>query len=235
LRKTFVLVHGAFQGGWCWDVVGGKLRELGHTVYTPTLTGLGERSHLLSCDPSLNTFIEDIVQVLKFEDLRDVILVGHSFSGVVVTGVADRMVDRIRHLVLLDALIIPAGTSIAECAPERAESRYRLAMKTSNGQTVPVPLPQHLELNDENQAAWMASKMTPQPLKPYYDKFELNGPLGNNLPTTYVVSTAPYYPGTRQACQLASTVPGWKQVELATGHFSMTLAPNLVSTLLAEI
>src|SRR5215469_7235356 len=100
---TFVLVHGGSHGGWCWQRVAKRLRSAGHDVYTPTLTGLGERSHLLRPDIDLDLQIEDVVQVLKYEDLHDVILAGHSYGGMVITGVADRALDRIAWLVFLDA------------------------------------------------------------------------------------------------------------------------------------
>src|SRR5690606_951056 len=106
---TFVLVHGAWHGGWCWSRLASLLRAAGHNVYTPTLTGLGERNHLLNNDVGLQTFVDDIVNVLVWEDLQDVILVGHSFAGVVITGVADVMPERIRQLVYLDAFILESG------------------------------------------------------------------------------------------------------------------------------
>src|SRR4051794_28909281 len=99
--RTYVLVHGGGHGGWCYQYVARILRSNGHEVYTPTMTGLGERSHLLSPAIDLDLQIEDIVKVLQFEDLRDVILVGHSYGGMVITGVADRATDRIGHLVYL--------------------------------------------------------------------------------------------------------------------------------------
>ena len=100
-RKTFVLVHGGFHGGWCWSQVANLLRARGHAVYTPT--GCGERSHLLSRSITLDTFVDDIANVLQWEDLHRVVLVGHSFGGIAITGVADRMPERLRQLVYLDA------------------------------------------------------------------------------------------------------------------------------------
>src|SRR6516165_6161272 len=115
---TYVLVHGGGHGGWCYQRVARRLRTNGHDVYTPTLTGLGERSHLLSPDIDLDTHITDVVNVLHFEDLRDVILVGHSYGGLVVLGVADRAAPRIGKLVYLDAGIPQGGKSLAEYAGE---------------------------------------------------------------------------------------------------------------------
>src|SRR5436309_5946121 len=110
--KTFVLVHGAWHGGWCWAKIAATLRSRGHTVLTPTQTGLGERSHLLSKSITMDTFVEDIVNVLKFEDLKDVTLVGHSFGGPPITGAADRVPERIRQLIYLDAAMLQGGQSV---------------------------------------------------------------------------------------------------------------------------
>ena len=115
--KTYVLVHGGGHGGWCYRSVAKLLRDAGHEVYTPTLTGLGERKHLLSIDTNLSTHVTDIVNTLVYEDLRDVILVGHSYGGMVITGVADRAADRIRELVYLDAAHPGDGQSLLDTAP----------------------------------------------------------------------------------------------------------------------
>src|SRR6266511_3487775 len=106
---VFVLVHGGFHGGWCWRRVAPHLRAAGHEVYTPTLTGLGERAHLATPETGLDTHIRDVLGVLAFEDLRDVVLVGHSMAGMVVTGVAERAPDRLAHLV---TRVGPAGRRV---------------------------------------------------------------------------------------------------------------------------
>jgi pimeloyl-ACP methyl ester carboxylesterase len=109
---TFVLVHGGFSGGWIWKSVRAFLEAEKHRVYTPTLTGLGERSHLISPILDLETHIQDVVNVLRFEELKDVILVGNSYSGMVITGVADRCPDRIKHLIYVDAFVPHDGESV---------------------------------------------------------------------------------------------------------------------------
>src|SRR6266511_4363097 len=120
---VFVLVHGGFHGGWCWRRVAALLRAAGHEVYTPTLTGLGERAHLATPDIGLDTHIRDVLGVLAFEDLRDVVLVGHSMAGMVVTGVAERAPDRLAHLVYLDASVPRDGECDLECHGLRGEAR----------------------------------------------------------------------------------------------------------------
>ena len=120
-RKTYVLVHGAYHGAWCWKDVAAPLRALGHTVYTPTLTGLGERSHLLSFMPTGDTFIEDVAQVIRYEDLKGVILVGHSFAGSVVSGLADLGLHRVSRRVATYAASA-SGTRLAvKCCNEYAK------------------------------------------------------------------------------------------------------------------
>ena len=109
---TFVLVHGGWAGGWQWREVASLLRAAGHDVFTPTLTGLGERVHLASPDVGLDTHIQDILMVLEYEELRDVILVGYSYSGMVITGVAERAPERLAHLVYLDAYVPRELTSL---------------------------------------------------------------------------------------------------------------------------
>ena len=110
----FLLIHGAWHGGWCWKKVTPLLRAAGHEVCTPTLTGLGERAHLLSAEVTLDTHVQDVVGVLEYEDLRDVVLVGHSYGGMVITGVVDRAADRLAHLVYLDAFVPQDGQALAD-------------------------------------------------------------------------------------------------------------------------
>ena len=138
--KAYVLVHGVWGGGWTWTAVAERLRSQGHRVFTPTQTGLGERKHLLSRDTTLDTFVEDVANVLDVEDLRDVILVGHSFGGVPITGVADRMPERVRHLVYLDAVILQDGQSFLGTLPPEAAARLRAAARDGgNGMVLPPP------------------------------------------------------------------------------------------------
>jgi pimeloyl-ACP methyl ester carboxylesterase len=114
--RTYVLVHGGGHGGWCYQPVARILRSKGHAVYAPSLTGLGDREHLLSPAVDLDMHITDIVKLLEFEDLRDVILVGHSYGGMVITGIADRATDRVGHIVFLDAATPKNGQSLVDVA-----------------------------------------------------------------------------------------------------------------------
>ncbi|MEM9879442.1 MAG: alpha/beta fold hydrolase, partial [Pseudomonadota bacterium] len=116
-KRTFVLVHGAWHGGWCWRLVADALRAQGHIVYTPTLTGMGEREHLGTAQTGLTTHIEDVLAVLKYEELSDVVLVGHSYGGPVCQGVYDAAADNISKLIMLDAVVRENGTSMTSTAP----------------------------------------------------------------------------------------------------------------------
>jgi pimeloyl-ACP methyl ester carboxylesterase len=159
--STYVLVHGAWHGGWCWAKVAPRLRAKGHEVFTPTLTGLGERIHLASDDIDLTTHITDVVNVLEFEDLRDVILVGHSYGGFVITGVVDEAASRLKSVIYLDAFVPPAGgvSTLDMLGEAGAELR---AMEQA---FVPVPDPPlgDFGVTDPADLAWIRDKMRPQP------------------------------------------------------------------------
>lgn len=235
-QKTFVLVHGAFHGAWCWKDVARRLRALGHEVYTPTLTGLGERSHLMSFRPSLDTFIEDVAQVLRYEELERVILVGHSFSGTVVSGVADRMPERLRHLVYLDATVLVSGeTHGGTMPPGLLEEYITRAMEQGNGVQVPPNPPSRYGITDPVQAAKIAAKRTPQPLSVYYDELTLRNPLGNALPATYIACSEPYNPYTASSRDRVKTIADWNYLEIPTQHNAMMLMPRELAEMLAAI
>ena len=137
--QTFVLVHGAWHGGWCWSRVADRLRAAGHQVFTPTQTGLGERKHLLSKDITLDTFTKDIVNVIEAEELSNIVLVGHSFGGLAITGTADAMPERIRHLVYLDSLMVEGGKSpFDSLPPDVVAARRKAADETSGGLSLPI-------------------------------------------------------------------------------------------------
>src|SRR5690606_6784671 len=147
--STYVLLHGAWHGGWCWKRVAEPLRAEGHAVYAPTQTGLGDRSHLLSHELTLDVFVHDVDHVLAFEEPRDDLLVGHSFGGFPISGVAERLPDRIRHLVYLDALVPESGRSpMSLVPPETAAERRRLAQASSGGLSIPVPDPSAFGVTD---------------------------------------------------------------------------------------
>jgi len=232
---TFVLLHGAWHGAWCWKHVSGRLRAAGHNVYTPTLTGLGERSHLLGPDITLETCAQDLINVFLWEELCDVVLVGHSFGGIAASAAADRIRDRIKHLVYLDSLIIQSGESPFSVVPaEVAQARRDLARQSPGGLSIPVPPPEAFGVTDAADAQWLREKCTPHPLSTYESTLALQHPIGNGLPTTYV-AVRPEYAPLAAVRQWARTRKDWDYLEIDAGHDAMVTSPDTVADLLLRI
>jgi pimeloyl-ACP methyl ester carboxylesterase len=227
--QTFVLVHGAWHGGWCWRDVAAILRQAGHTVYTPTQTGLGERSHLLSRNITLDTFVDDIANLIRFEQLEKVVLVGHSFGGLSISGVADRMPERLRCLVYLDSLILEAGqTPFSSVPSEIVDARLKAAEESSNGLSLPIPDPVQIGLLREEDRRFVASRLTPHPLSTYTSPMNLRNPVGNGIPATYIRCSTPAYAPVAKSLVWARA-RNWPIVELETGHVAMVSAPKEVA------
>jgi pimeloyl-ACP methyl ester carboxylesterase len=201
---TYVLVHGAWHGGWCWDAVAQILRSNGHRVFTPTLSGLGERSNLLSPQIDLQVFIQDVVDVLEQHDLSDVILVGHSFGGISIAGAADRVPQRIRQLVFLDAVVL------------------------SNGETAFSRLPPEIVF-EPDQVALLERYCTPHPLKTFDDPIALTGPVGGALPKVYIQCVDPVYAPLQSSRDFVKAQQDWAWDEIATGHDAMVSAPEALA------
>ncbi len=173
---TYVLVHGGGHGGWCYQRVARLLRSSGHEVYTPTLTGLGERSHLLRSDIDLDMHIRDVVAVLDYEDLRDVILVGHSYGGMVITGVADRAADRIGRIVYLDAATPTNGQSLVDVAGPIIEAVRPMGEVVDGLELVLLPAPDAgllYGVTDAADLAWMADRLTGHPWRCFEQPLQL--------------------------------------------------------------
>lgn len=232
--KTFVLVHGGFHGGWCWQAVAELLRAAGHRVYTPTQTGCGERAHLLSTTITLNTFIDDIANVLIWEDLRDVVLVGHSFGGSSISGVADRMPERIRQLVYLDAILLENGQSMFDLlSPEVVEARLK-AVEASGGMGIAPPNASMFGLSDAAEQNYVQSRLTAHPLGTYTSPLDLKNPVGNGLPLVYVECTAPPFAGLQKTRDWVKA-QGMRTLALKTGHDAMISAPGMLADLLIQL
>ena len=165
---TYVLVHGGAHGGWCYGPVARILRSAGQEVYAPTLTGLGDRSHLLRPGIDLDTHVADIVAVLRYEDLRDVILVGHSYGGMVITGVADRAPDRVGHLVYLDAATPVNGQSLVDIAGPLMRAARAQGRVVDGVELVLFPGTEALPnygVTEPDMVAWLTDRLTPHPWK----------------------------------------------------------------------
>jgi pimeloyl-ACP methyl ester carboxylesterase len=231
---NFVLVHGAWHGGWCWRSVAASLRAAGHQVFTPTLTGLGERAHLLNADVGMSTFIDDICAVIKTEELSEVVLVGHSFGGTVISGVADRIPQQLRQLIFLDALIVQSGQSALSILPP-AVQQERSRTIDAEGLRIAIPTPDKFGVSVPEQAAWLERQLTPHPLKAYTEPLQLQNPLGNGLPKTYVAVTDPWYPPFAGLRDWIKSQPDWQWREIAAGHDAMLTSPAALSLLLQDL
>lgn len=232
---TYVLVHGGGHGGWCYQSLARIMRSREQEVYTPTLTGLGEREHLLSPDIDLEMHITDIVKVLEFEGLHDVILVGHSYGGMVITGVADRATDRIGHIVYLDAANPQNGQSLVDVAP--FVTAARAGGRAVDGiELVLYPGTDPLGfygVTDPEQIAWMKPKLTPHPWKCFEQKLVLrNEAAMRAIPQSHIVCTATL-PG-RDVDTLTYLAQGrfW---DIDTGHDLMITEPEAVAELLLRV
>lgn len=231
--KTYVLVHGAYHGGWCWQPVAERLRERGHRVYTPTMTGLGERAHLLATQPTLETFVGDVLALIGQEQLDDIILVGHSFGGGTVIGVTDRMPERIRHMVLLDAMILQPDTApLDQVVPEAFEKLRALAGPDGG---IPAPPPEYFGVTDPGQAQWLVRHLTPHPLSTFRSALRLSQAPGAGRPVTYITCTEPYFRDTEAYRRYAQARSDWQLLDIATGHDAMVSAPDALAQLLATI
>src|SRR6202051_1599736 len=166
--QTFALGHGAWNGCCGWSRFADRLLAAGHQVFTPTQTGLGERKHLLSKDITLDTFTKDIVNVIEAEELTNIVLVGHSFGGLAISGVADAMPERIRHLVYLDSLMVEGGKSpFDSLPPDVVAARIKAADETSGGLSLPNPPPSAFGVSDAKDTDWVKRRLTPHPLGTY--------------------------------------------------------------------
>jgi pimeloyl-ACP methyl ester carboxylesterase len=215
---TFVLVHGGWHGGWCWRKVTPLLQEAGHTVYTPTLTGLGERSHLANREIGLVTHIHDLIQVVEFEDLSDLILVGHSYSGMVITGAAERLASRIKRLVYLDAFVPADNQAVFDILPPLKEAFEQSAQTNGEGwQVPPFPL-ERWGITDPTDVAWVSARVRPQSLLTFTEKVYLVSPEAKNLPRSYIRCTQfPSFENTANQAKAA----GWDYHEINSGHDAM--------------
>lgn len=233
--STFVLVHGICHGGWCWDEVAASLRSQGHQVFTPTMPGVAERRHEASRSITIDTHVDELLDLFRKEGLEDVILVGHSMGGVAITGVADRIPDKLRHLVYLDSMIVWDGRSPLDQGRGVGVVLARMASwLTSRGLFLPSPSPKTFGILDQETARRVRSQLTPQPMGVLTAPVTLANPVANGVPRTYVTSTAPVFKPTHLTRAWVRD-QGWEVRELATGHDAMITAPAETAALLLEL
>jgi pimeloyl-ACP methyl ester carboxylesterase len=231
---TFIVAHGAWSAGWAWKKMHPRMRERGHDLFTPTYTGIGERSHLASAVIDLETHIEDVVRVIDFEGLRDVILVGHSYGGMVATGVADRCASNIAKLVYLDAFVPRNGQSLFDLQAEESRSRMVAGVREAgDGWRVPAnPMPPDTSPDD---LAWAMPRRMMQPLKTFTQPVRLTGAI-EQLPRTYIYCKKSA-PGDvfRQFTLRAESELGWRYCELDASHNPHITMPDTLAVLFDDI
>jgi pimeloyl-ACP methyl ester carboxylesterase len=232
---AFVLVHGAWHGGWCWRRVLPALRSAGHPAHAVTLTGCGERAHLIAAGIRLATHIDDVLAVVACEELTDVVLVGHSYAGIVITGVADRLLrdasGTLAKLVYLDAVTPHAGESwSSQHAPETVAARVAAA-RAAGGVALPPPDAEVFGLTGADRD-WVNRRLTPQPFGVYQDPLDFSPGRVASVPRTFIDCTRPALPTIAVMRERVRREPGWRVVELATGHDPMVSAPDELARVL---
>ena len=231
---TFVLVHGAWHGSWCWTRVRRALQALGHDVFTPTLTGVGERAHLLSRTVTLDTHIDDVVNLIRWEGLSNVVLCGHSYGGAVVAGVADRVAESIEQLVYLDAFVLEHGQSLHDTLPDAQRAlQLDLARDIGDGWKVP-PIPAEVFNVNPADRAWVDAQCTMQPLATFQQPITLTGRFSTPQNTTFILASgfagSPFPPFYERAL-----AQGWRTMTLPCGHDVMLDQPQDLTDILVGI
>jgi pimeloyl-ACP methyl ester carboxylesterase len=234
---TFVLVHGAWHGAWCWTRVLALLRAAGHAAHAVTLTGVGERAHLLSRDITLDLHVTDVASLVVCEELDDIVLVGHSYGGLVITGAADRLLvqrtSRLKHLVYIDAVVPHPGECWAtHHAPALVASRLAAAAAHPRG-ALPAPDAALYGLTGTD-CDWVNRRQTPHPFGQYQEALDFDAASVSGVPRTFIDCTNPAWPSIEPMRRRVRSEPGWRVRELATGHDAMVSAPAALTELLLE-
>jgi pimeloyl-ACP methyl ester carboxylesterase len=231
--NTFVLVHGAWHGGWAWRRVADRLRARGNIVFTPTLTGLGERSHLRHPTIDLSLHIADVLSVIKYEGVRDFVLVGHSYGGCVISGVAEAMPDAIRSIVFLDAFIPGNGDATLDLVQPAVQDVIRAAL-TRGETTVPVRDAAAFKVNEKDRA-WVDALATPQPIGTMTEKIKLTGARDRVARKTYIRASG--YPNVSfdKAYARVKADRSWRTYEVPCGHDVMIDEPDRLTEILLEV
>lgn len=232
MAHTFVLVHGAWHGGWCWERVAAQLRRDGHAVFTPTLTGLGERVHLLQPGIDLATHIADIVSVMKWERLSGVVLCGHSYGGFVISGVAEQIPAAIRSIVFLDAFLPESGDTILKLTGPAVRDAVRAAVQRGEPGVPPRPA-EAFGVNAADRA-WVDGLCVPQPIGTFTSPIVLNGAREKIARKTYIRAKGYHNPSFDHALATAQSDRSWRCYTVPCGHDVMVDMPERLSELLLQ-
>ena len=229
--KTFLVCHGAWSAGWAWKKMHPLMSKAGHRLLTPTYTGLGERAHLAQPGIDLEAHIADLLQVIKYEDLRGVVLIGHSYGGMVATGVADRARDRVRRLIYVDAFVPDDGQSLLDLN-EVARPRMQELARSGDGWRVPPnPTPPDTSAED---VAWLSERRVHMPIKCFEQKLKLSAPL--TLPRSYIYATRIAPADTfGPFAKMAKNDPAWRYFEIDASHSPNVTAPEALMGMLEKI
>jgi pimeloyl-ACP methyl ester carboxylesterase len=228
---TFLVCHGAWSAGWAWKKMHPLMLAAGHRLVTPSYTGLGERAHLASPSIDLETHIADILNVIKYEDLRDIMLVGHSYGGMVATGVADRARERVAQLIYLDAFVPKDGQSLFDLnEPGRAHMR-KLAETGDGWRVPPNPTPPDTPQADQQ---WLTERRVDMPIRCFETRLKLSGE--SSMPRSYIYATRvtpadTFGPFARRA----KSEVGWRYYEIDASHSPNVTAPEALMALLERI
>lgn len=232
-KPTFVLVHGAWHGGWSWKFVRETLETNGYTTYTPSLSGLAEHKHQLDDRIDLQTHILDIIHLIEMEDLNNVVLVGHSYAGTVITGVADSIPERLAKLVYLDAMLVFDGESPISSEPEWEQARKRPIFERK--EHFPPISPTFFGVTEPAQVDWVAERLTPQPYMSFGQVLHLKHPFGNGVPKAYIACTNPQLEVLKIRSDRLKDDPDWTYLTLDSGHDAMITVPDELAHLLIDL
>ena len=232
MPHTFVLVHGAWHGGWCWRRVADRLHAGGHAVFTPTLTGLGERAHLMRAGIGLDAHIADVVNAITCEGLGDVVLCGHSYGGFIISGVAEKMAPAIRSIVFLDAFMPRDGETVQQLTGPAVRDAIDATLRRGDLGIAP----RSAEAFGVNPAdrAWVDRLCVPQPIATVTDKIKLTGAVDRIARKTYVRAASYANPGFDRALGAVKSNSSWRTYEVACGHDVMVDAPERLCEILLE-
>jgi pimeloyl-ACP methyl ester carboxylesterase len=233
MAYTFVLVHGAWHGGWCWRRVADRVRRGGYSVFTPTLTGLGERSHLLRAGIDLKTHIADVTNVMKWEQLTDVVLCGHSYGGFVISGVAEQMAPAIRSIVFLDAFVPHDGDTPQSLTGPAVQDGIRAALQRGDG-AMPPRSAEAFGVNAADRA-WVDRLCVPQPIGTFTDKIALTGARDRIARKSYIRAASYANPGFDRALAAVRSDRSWRTYEVPCGHDVMVDDPDRLTEILLEV
>jgi pimeloyl-ACP methyl ester carboxylesterase len=226
---AFVMIAGSFHGGWLWTRVAERLAAQGHRIFAPSLTGIADRAHLIHAGVNLTTHIEEIAALFKYERLEDVVYVGHSYGGMVVSGVADRMPERMKALVYVDAVVPEDGQSVVDQGSPEQKAQVFEVIAANGGYLVPPPVTRKSPDRD-----WLNALVTPHPFASLVERIKLSGAWRTVKKKHYVWCTGHWSKPMNERGERLSKDPDWKVHQIASGHQPMVEKPDELTAVLLE-